>query len=74
MNYYSCTNAVGYQINDLPVVSSLTAGQKKIMEEEEMLTLRAEREKYIQEAKVLTQIFKFSQILRKLKLSAFLLN
>lgn len=44
------------------------------MEEEEMLTLRAEREKYIQEAKVLTQIFKFSQILRKLKLSAFLLN
>lgn len=74
MNYYSCTNAVGYQIIDLPVVSSLTAGQKKIMEEEEMLTLRAEREKYIQEATVLTQIFKFSQILRKLKLSAFLLN
>lgn len=74
MNYYSCTNAVGYQIIGLPVVSSLTAGQKKIMEEEEMLTLRAEREKYIQEAKVLTQIFKFSQILRKLKLSAFLLN
>lgn len=50
----ACTSAVNYQLIDLPVVTTSTgqrtSKRRKTMEDEEILTLQAEREKYIQEA------------------------
>uniref|UniRef100_A0A8W8IGJ8 Uncharacterized protein n=1 Tax=Magallana gigas TaxID=29159 RepID=A0A8W8IGJ8_MAGGI len=45
----ACTNAVNYQLIDLPVVTTSTgqrtSKRRKTMEDEEILTLQAEREK-----------------------------
>uniref|UniRef100_A0A8W8N2S4 Uncharacterized protein n=1 Tax=Magallana gigas TaxID=29159 RepID=A0A8W8N2S4_MAGGI len=46
----ACTNAVNYQLIDLPVVTTSTgqrtSKRRKTMEDEEILTLQAEREKW----------------------------